>query len=162
MPVPFMKLQGLCRGWIMNKDNPFLEKGFHQRSFPELRKGVMKEIKRDAFLVGGLLIVGAVIVIAAFAGGDPGQRVDVAVDGQQIASYPLAENRTVTIQGKGGANVLVIENGAAFIQDADCPDRLCVRQGKIDRSGQSVICLPHKVVVSVAGQPQEDVDIVVK
>ncbi len=38
---------------------------------------------------------------------------------------------------------------------ADCPDKLCVKQGKISKSGESIICLPHKVVVKISAEERE-------
>ena len=51
--------------------------------------------------------------------------------------------------------VLVIENGACAITEADCPDKLCVGMGKIHYSGQSIICLPHQVVIAIVGENPE-------
>ena len=53
---------------------------------------------------------------------------------------------------------VVIGDGCATITDADCPDRLCVQRGRIDRSGQTVVCLPHGVVVTVRGGAESGVD----
>ena len=66
----------------------------------------------------------------------------------------------------GGTNELVIEDGEARLTEADCPDSLCVNMGRISRSGQSIICLPHQVVVRIVDdsaaetQGVDDVDIV--
>ena len=52
------------------------------------------------------------------------------------------------------------------IRQADCPDRLCVHMGKIGLNGQSLVCLPHEVVVEIQdganSSPSEGVDIVVE
>lgn len=128
-------------------------------------RGIFGKIKFDILLVCVLLAVGGVIFLFAFLSGQGGDSVQVKVDGRVTAVYPLAENRTVTINGIGGENVLVIENGEAYISEADCPDKLCVNQGKISMNGQSVICLPHKTVIEITGEKQSDksdIDIIVK
>ena len=43
--------------------------------------------------------------------------------------------------------------------DADCPDKLCVRQGKIHRNGETITCLPNKLTVTVIDEEGE-VDLV--
>ena len=76
------------------------------------------------------------------------------------------QNQTVDINGIGGQNRLIIENGRAYMQEADCPDKLCVKQGNISMKGQSIICLPHKVVAEIvaddSANENDSVDIIVK
>ena len=81
----------------------------------------------------------------------------VRVGGSVTASYALAEDRTVTIEGKnGGTNVLVIENGTAHLSEASCPDKLCVHQGTVSRQGQTIVCLPNEVVIEIQGLEKEE------
>lgn len=85
----------------------------------------------------------------------------VRIDGAVTASYPLSEDVTVTVAGAdGGENVLVIRDGKADIVSADCPDKLCVHQPAVDRDGESIICLPHRVTVTVEGGSAAEVDAV--
>lgn len=122
--------------------------------------------KKDLFLVAGLLLVGGIILILAFIGGQGGKSVLVRINGEKKAVYPLNENRRVELYGDGGKNILVIEDGSARIEDADCPDKLCVRQGSINLRGQSVICLPHKLVIEItdgeAAPADSGADVVVR
>ena len=80
-----------------------------------------------------------------------GAAVVVEQDGKETARYALDENRTVRIKGQGGYNLLVIEGGEAWLLEADCPNLLCVKTGKIRYTGQSIVCLPHKVAVRIVG-----------
>lgn len=76
--------------------------------------------------------------------------VDVSVDGTTIATYQLDEEVDTWIDGyQGGKNHLVIHDGCARIEEADCPDKLCVKQGTVSESGESVVCLPNRVVVAI-------------
>ena len=128
-------------------------------------KGIFGKIKFDILLISVLIAVGAAVLLFAFLNGQGGAYVQIKVDGRVTAVCPLAENRTVTINGINGTNLLVIENGEAYIGEADCPDKLCVNQGKISMTGQSVICLPHRIVVEITGEEQKDnseIDVIVK
>ena len=60
----------------------------------------------------------------------------------------------------GGSNILVIEGGQAWLSEANCPDLLCVHQGKIRYTGQSIICLPNRLTVTVEGGEDDGVDFV--
>ena len=43
------------------------------------------------------------------------------------------------------------------MEDADCPDKVCVKTGKIKSPGQTVVCLPHRVVIEITGD-NADID----
>ena len=76
--------------------------------------------------------------------------VDVSVNGTTVATYRLDEEIDTWIDGyQGGQNHLVIQDGCARIEEADCPDKLCVKQGTVSKSGESLVCLPNRVVVAV-------------
>ena len=66
------------------------------------------------------------------------------------------DNVTVAATEKG-KNVLIIKDGYADMTDASCPDGLCVRQHKINESGESLVCLPNKVTVTVVGDDGVDI-----
>ena len=80
-----------------------------------------------------------------------GAAVIVEQDGRETARYALTEDRTVRIEGQGGYNLLVIEGGEVWLSEADCPNLLCVKTGKIRYAGQSIVCLPHKLAVRIGG-----------
>ena len=75
----------------------------------------------------------------------------VTVDGAEVARYPLDVPCEVVLHGTDGENVLVIEDGAAFIREADCPDKVCVRTGKIRYRGETIVCLPHRLMIRIQG-----------
>ena len=106
--------------------------------------------KRDLLLILGLVIVAAVLALLLYPR-ELGASVTVSVDGSAIATYPLAVDRRVTIAGVGGENLLVIENGCARIENADCPDHLCEDMPSISHVGETIVCLPHRVVLRVIG-----------
>ena len=87
--------------------------------------------------------------------------VAVYQDGQRIADYSLREDQTLAIPWEEEYyNLLLIENGEASITDADCPDQLCVRQRSISRKGESIICLPHRLVIQIESNEESELDAV--
>lgn len=76
---------------------------------------------------------------------------DIYQDGKLIASIRLKdvkESRTFTVtDADGGSNVVEVRPGEIGILRADCPDRLCVRQGFIRTSLLPIVCLPHRLVI---------------
>ena len=75
----------------------------------------------------------------------------VSVDGEEVARYPLDVPGEVVLHGTAGENILVIEDGCAYIREADCPDHVCVRTGKIRYEGETIVCLPHRLMIRIAG-----------
>lgn len=88
-----------------------------------------------------------------------GQYVLVTVDGAEVGRYPLHEDCTVTI-GEADYNILEIRDGSAAVTDANCGDHTCVRTGQIRRAGETIICLPHRLVVKIIGGGEGTVDAV--
>ncbi len=105
----------------------------------------------DLYLIGGCLLAALVFCGLWLALRQGGGAVIVEQDGRETARYPLSEDRTVKIEGAGGYNILVIEGGEVWLSEADCPNLLCVKTGKIRYGGQSIVCLPHRLAVRIVG-----------
>lgn len=129
-----------------------------KRRIRELQFRFMKKAKiskLEIIIIALVVFIGvALLVINKFII-DEGKRVRVKIDGQVIKTLDLNENQTFNIYGDNGTNTLIISNGKAYVKDADCPDKICVSQGKISKEGQSIICLPHKVVIEIDGNEKE-------
>jgi len=113
--------------------------------------------KRDIILILSVLLIAAALFLVVELTKEDGAGVVVKVDGNKIAEYSLSENATYELNG--GTNILVIENGKAYLSDANCPDKLCVHQGKISRTGEVITCLPNKLTVTVFGA-EESLDLI--
>ena len=113
--------------------------------------------KRDIILIASILIVAIAFFLIVELTKEEGAGVTVKVDGVKVAEYSLSANGTYPLNG--GTNILVIEDGRAYLIDANCPDKLCVHQGKISRTGEVITCLPNKLTVTVFGA-EESVDLI--
>ena len=110
--------------------------------------------KADLLLLAAALVFGAVLA-AVLLLRSPGGAVQVRVAGAVTAGYPLDVDASYTITGaNGGTNLLVIEDGAARIEEASCPDGVCVHTGRIRRNGQSIVCLPNQAVVEIVSDTE--------
>lgn len=101
----------------------------------------------DIVLIVLLLAVGlsAIFILRAVRG--DGSAAVVSVDGEEVARYRLDTDGRYELNG--GTNILVIEDGFAYIDYADCPDGTCKRTGKISMEGDRIICLPNRVIVEI-------------
>lgn len=81
----------------------------------------------------------------------------ISVDGNIAVTYEFNKEDTIDKTFPlGTGNVVVLKDGQVYMESADCPDGLCMKQGKISLSGQSIVCLPHKVVVKLTNITEED------
>ena len=117
--------------------------------------------KNDLLLLGVLLCVCiAVLLVFSFGKEKAGATVVVTVDGKEYGRYDLAKEQKVPIYNDQGevTNTLLIRDHKADMIDADCRDLLCVKQKAVDRSGETIVCLPNRVVVSVENDSQDALD----
>lgn len=108
-----------------------------------------KKLPLEFILIAAALIIAAVVWLGFRLNRDEGAYAVVSIDGVETARYPLGTNGSYPLNG--GTNLLIIKNGYAFMQEADCPDKLCVNQGKVRYTGQCIVCLPNRVTVTVSG-----------
>ena len=94
-----------------------------------------------------------------------GDYVSVKINGEEKYRYSLSENvDTVIYTGENNnqENRLIIENNQAYIISADCPDKICVGHRPVSNVNESIVCLPHKVVVEIVSDEAENApDVVV-
>lgn len=125
----------------------------------------MDKIKKDTILIGGILLTAFLFWLIPLLLNSINRKSPAAVsvyqDGQLLASYPLTDDLTEAIPWEeNGYNLLLIENGAASVTDATCPDQLCMRQRAISKNGESIICLPHRLVLQIEGEEEGEMDAV--
>ena len=108
--------------------------------------------KNDIWLILALLLLALAAWGVLRMTRQKGARAVVTVDGETVAVLPLDRDVTLTVgEGQGYSNTVEVSGGRVRVSEADCPDRLCVRQGWAAFDGESIVCLPHKLVVTVRG-----------
>ncbi len=119
--------------------------------------------KRDI----ALLIILFVALILVFAGfklmhQETGAEVVIQVDGVEYGRYSINQDAEIPVTDDDGneTNLLVIKDGKADMTEADCPDQLCVHQKAISHQGETIVCLPNRIVVSVSGGEESEIDTV--
>ena len=107
--------------------------------------------KADIILIISVLLLAGAIALGLGAFGREGELVRVEVNGKPYTVMSLDLDASLEIKTEHGTNLLVIKDGRAEISDADCPDKICVKHRSISKTGESIICLPHRVVVTITG-----------
>ncbi len=112
-----------------------------------------------------LILIVVILVLALLGGGyyylnrEEGAKVVILVDGERFKELPLNQNTSMIIEtGNDHINELEIKDGYATIKEANCPDKRCVHQKDIHYEGESLVCMPHQVIVTVEGGETSDLD----
>ena len=107
--------------------------------------------RNDLILTLAIVSLAIAVGLCFYFFRDRGTEVQVTVNGETFGCYSLEEDRTVEICTEKGRNLLIIRNGEAYVEYADCPDGICEDHKPIFRVGESIVCLPHGVVITVRG-----------
>jgi len=102
-------------------------------------------------LAAGALVAASVFV---YAGPAPASVVVSSAGGEWI--YPLAEDRTVEVEGLLGLTVIHIENGEVSIHESPCANKTCIASPPLRRTGDWSACLPNGVFVRIDGSESGD------
>lgn len=106
--------------------------------------------RADVILIAALLAAGfAGFGIFKLINTGAAAYVLVTVEDREYARLRLDENAEISIASTGGVNLLCVENGEAYIKSADCSNQVCVDSGHISSPGEVIVCLPHRVIVSI-------------
>ena len=116
-------------------------------------------LRNDIIFIIALLLICALGMLYLFVFRSSGNTVKVTVDGELYGIYSLSQNTSENIRtGKDDSelNRLVIKDGKAYMENATCPDGICVAHRPIFRDGESIVCLPNRVVITVITEKHTD------
>ncbi len=89
-----------------------------------------------------------------------GKGLEIRAGDKIVGRYSLSNHRLVKVQGRLGMTSVLIDNGRARIQSSPCPHKICCRMGDIGSEGGLLVCVPNEVLVTISGEPVEDLDAV--
>ena len=115
----------------------------------------MRKIIRAADLLLLAVFIAAAVAIWFAVPSAGGQTVVIRAGGRVHGIYPLDVDRVIEIREDGYNNRIVIEDGSVYMEEANCPDRLCVRMGRANGNG-AIVCVPNRVIVEF--DTQSDLD----
>lgn len=81
-----------------------------------------------------------------------GKEVIVTVDGKEVYKTSIKKDQIYQIPEENGTNVMQIKDGKVTMKKADCKDQICADHKAIEKSGETIVCLPHKVVIEIRSE----------
>jgi hypothetical protein len=132
-------------------------------------KGEAGMKRGDLWLAALLIMVVAALAVSRLlpgeASSDSGKRyAQITVGGEPYQTIELTghADETIVIETNRGVNRLSIHDDGIEMHEADCPDQLCLSFGHITKRGDTIVCLPNRVLVEIIGGPDGgEVDVVV-
>lgn len=111
--------------------------------------------KYDIVLIAAIIIVNCFLLyyfsksLAA-----PKESVaEIYSDNELVGEYKLKigyeDEFSVKTQDGKGYNLIKIKNDHVWVEDANCPDKICIHQGEISSEGQIIACLPNKMMIKI-------------
>ncbi len=120
----------------------------------EIKKGITKG---DVILVACVTLLIAVLFLLSFKGSDKQLTAEIYVDGEKTHSIVLSEVQESCTLRANYCELLIEKDGVTFLF-SDCEDQLCVKKGKLTRQGDTMACVPEKVVVVLKGAEDKNID----
>ncbi len=119
--------------------------------------------KKDVVLGIVILLLAGIMALAINSGRKKdGEQIRIMIDGSEYGSYSLMHDRVIEVENDYGYNKLVIQNGMVNMEQADCPDGYCVAHTPISKARETIVCLPHKLVVEVQAASDSGIDSIVQ
>ena len=104
----------------------------------------------DVVAVASVLLAALFLLLIPVLAMQEGQTLQVTTS-QETYRYVLSEDCVIELHENGIALTVVIENGEAYVRHSDCSDDVCMASGRISRSGESILCAPAGVTLTVKG-----------
>ena len=119
---------------------------------------MLKKRKKYLIFIFSILIFAVFLLLIQRVYGnaqDEADLVKITVNQKLYGTYDLNKNQTITIQNDFGINTIQIQNKDVWMEEADCPDGYCKEQGHISKNKQTIVCLPHKLVVEISDDSEK-------
>ena len=122
------------------------------RPLPKLKPALW-----DALIYAAVALLAAAVLAATFGGRSGDLTVEVSLGGEVVAQCPLAALQDpMTFTNNGVTLTVSPREEGVCVSSSDCPTQDCVHTGTIRRAGQSIVCLPGRMVVHLSGTPAAD------
>lgn len=113
---------------------------------------MLKKYKNDIIVISVIIIIALIIFIVTNSFKAEGHTVMVTIDDKVYDEYDLSSDITISLDI---GNTLVIKDNEAYVIDSTCEDKICISHGRISSVGETIICLPHKLIIEVKGDSDE-------
>ena len=122
-----------------------------QKEVYHIMRDFFIKYKRDIQLIAAILGVQVIFLLVFMIFFDNGEVlcVNVTHDGEIIRTYDLYKYSYDKIEIDGDYNTIEVYEGIVKVTESNCENQICVEHEPIYSKGDSIVCLPHKLVVQI-------------
>ena len=115
--------------------------------------------RNDRLLIAGMILASALLfVVLCLTNRETGSMAVITVDGTEALRVPLGTDGVYQVEGLLGSTTIRTENGNIFVEEAPCPDQICVRHRRIQNTGEQIVCLPGRILIEIEGEREDEID----
>jgi len=118
-------------------------------------------MKKDVIFFAGVAILFFAVLTYIYLNKKQGKIAIIKYNGKVVKILPLSKNGIYKVRGFISEMLLKVSNGTIQVVKSGCPRKVCMKKGKLYICGDTIVCVPNKVVISVQGE-EEGLDSVIK
>ena len=116
----------------------------NEKKIDAVKKQISPFNVADVIVLAVLVALTVILLFTVY--GKKGETVIVTYNGSS-SEYKLSVNREIVIEDK---LTVCIEDGAVYVKDAKCPDKICQKSGKVKKANETIVCAPFGITVRIA------------
>lgn len=117
--------------------------------------------KLDIVLIISLILFSLIFVVkdVFFAPKTNETYISISVDGKEYKDLEFKDETYIyPLKTQFGFNKIEVAKDYVRVLEADCPNKLDVLQGKIKNVGQSIVCIPNRMIIEIKSKTNHKLD----
>ena len=116
-------------------------------------------IKHDLILLAMFILIAAILFFIINRTDEiKGDYVLITLNNSEYARIPLDKDTVLSIDSDKGKNTVVVSDKEVYVESADCPDQICVDHAHIMYEGETIVCLPHRLIIKIVSEEGSETD----
>jgi hypothetical protein len=116
----------------------------------------MKFARKTDFIIIVILVAAGIIAWAFYQGvfNRSGTAAEIYYNSERVMTVDLSQGKDESFSLKEVPGIVFhkFPDGSISFIESDCPDKVCVKTGRLHSVGQMAACLPNKVYIKIVGK----------
>ena len=108
----------------------------------------MRITKKEIFIILGIISAALIALLVINLTSQKGKTAVITVENTAVKEADLSDNGEFAVNGIENVT-FEIKDGSIRIKENDCPDKICVKTGWINKTHERIICMPKKLIVEI-------------